>query len=132
MNVVGFEHPAANAGEREQIMQADRLLRDGAGLFMPSPAAKCTLIGAQVESVLLDHAENAGAMKAHDSQEHADFDVAYEFNCAEPSQLQTLTISLFKRFPGLQHLRAQLITPEGQSGAELNEANNLLELREPG
>jgi hypothetical protein len=129
INVVGFEHPAVDESERKQIMQADRLLRDGAGLFMPNPAAQCTLIAAQVESVLLDHAENTAASAAHDTEEHADFDVAYEFSCAEPSQLQTLNISLFKDFTGLRHLRAQLITPDGQTGTELNDENNLLKLR---
>ena len=53
MNVVGFEHTARNKKQRRQISQAADRLRDGEKLFAPSPAAKCSLLHADVESDLL-------------------------------------------------------------------------------
>lgn len=131
MNIVGFEHPANNDKEHDQVQRAAELLRDGLRLFAPSPAAKCTLIQVEVESALLERDGHHGHENAHDEDdhEHVDFDVAYEFNCANPSQLDTLTLSLFKQFPATEHLDVQAITPAGQLGEELSGGNNVLKLK---
>jgi hypothetical protein len=129
MNVVGFEHPAGNDQEREQIKQAAELLRDGASLFKPSPAAQCTLSSVQLESVLLDNSMNSEDPAAHDGEQHADFDVSYEFQCSEPSRLRAVSFTLFQRLPGLHKLHAQVSTSRGQTGGELSEADNLLGLQ---
>lgn len=123
MNIVGFEHPANDDKERSLVAQAADQLRDGMRLFVPSPAAKCTQTRSDVKSALLGNADD------DEEAGHADFDVDYEFSCAEPSQLSALTLSLFERFPATQHLRAQVITPAGQTGAELSAGNNRLELK---
>ena len=129
MNVVGFEHPAGNDQEREQIMQADRLFRNGTALFQPTPAAQCTLSAAQVESVLLDNSSNSVEPAAEGGEQHADFDVSYEFHCSEPSHLRAMSFTLFQQFPGLHKLHTQVSTPSGQSGAELSDADNLIGLQ---
>jgi hypothetical protein len=136
MNVVGFEHPANNDEEHEQLARAVDMLKDGMRLFAPSAAAGCKLVHAELESALVeegDHHDEGHHDDEHDDgehdHEHADFDVAYEFTCAQSSQLSALTLSLFKLFPGTQHLETQLITPTRQGGAELTADNNVLQLK---
>ncbi len=131
MNVVGFEHPANNQAERDQVTHAAELLSDGMLLFSPSAAAKCVLVDAQVESALITDSADQHAEEHVDEHEneHADFDASYEFDCAQPAQLKTLTLSLFERFAGTQHLRAQVITGAGQSAAELTVDDNIIKLK---
>jgi hypothetical protein len=123
MNVVGFEHAVTDQVERDQVTAAADLLKQGMQLFTPSPAAKCELVDAQVESSLFAQGENQPV------EEHADFDVSYEFNCAQPEQLKALTLSLFKNFAGTHHLRMQVITATGQTGGELSAENNVINLK---
>jgi hypothetical protein len=135
MNVVGFEHPASNQTERDQLRRAANLLRKGVQLFSPSPAAKCVQVDVQLESALIvdskdQHVEEHGDEHGDEhANAHADFDVSYEFNCSQPSQLTALTLSLFEQFAGTQHLRAQVITGMGQSAAELTADNNIVNLK---
>lgn len=130
MNVVGFEHPAHDQEERDQVARAVDLLRDGMGLFAPTPAAKCVLTRVEVESALLGHEEHPDEAAGHEEEDgHADFDVAYAFNCENPAQLTALTLGLFERFPGTHHLRTQVIAPGVQTGVELTDENRVLELK---
>jgi hypothetical protein len=143
MNVVGFEHPANNNNESDQVRHAVVLLKDGEHLFAPSPAAKCSLVHADVASALLeegdhnDHEHEHHEERKHETDheeeahahDHADFDVSYEFNCAEPSQLNKLSLSLFELFPGTDHLDVQAILPTGQFGGSLNAENSVLKLK---
>ena len=64
MNIVGFEHTANNNNEYGQVRHAVDLLRDGEHLFAPSPAAKCSLMHADVASALLEEG-------GHNDHEHA-------------------------------------------------------------
>jgi len=159
MDVVGFEHPINNEEERGQVERATALLQDGMQLFALTPAAKCVLVRADVESALLEneaqhehdgkhedehehdgkHAyeehehdeKHADDEHDHDEEEHAhaDFDVSYQFNCQLPAQLNGLTLSLFDYFPATRRLITQMITPTGQSGAELTPDNSMLNLK---
>ena len=123
MNVVGFEHPATTTKERELLSQAATWLRDGNAMFAPSEAAHCKLVNAELESALLDDAMHEPA------EEHADFDVSYEFDCAQPERLAALSARLFQRFPGTQHLRTQVISATAQSGGEIDADNPVIELK---
>lgn len=123
MNVVGFEHAVSNQVERDQVAAAANLLKHGMQLFTPSPEAQCELVDVLVESSLFEQDEHQAA------EEHADFDVSYEFNCAQPEQLTALSISLFRNFAGTHHLRTQVITASGQTGGELSADNYVIELK---
>jgi len=48
VNVVGFEHAPADDAQRRTIAQARERFRDGAGLLVPSAAAGCRLVDAEV------------------------------------------------------------------------------------
>ncbi len=148
MNVVGFEHAAKNQHEKDQLEHAETLLKDGVRLLQPSPAGQCELLSVTIESKLLDHehdgmesdhaeehekdgmeADHADEHEHHADEEHADFDVSYEFDCKQADRLEQLALSLFRQFPGTQHLEAQVITATLQTGTELSADNNILNLK---
>ena len=154
MNITGFEHFPTNQDEHEIIERAAMLLKEGQRLFAPSPAANCTLVHVKVDSALLEDsnhhdglAQNTESNRTHeehhseedqehhheemesDAENHADFDITYEFNCAQPAQLSELSLTLFSVFPGVLHLRTQAITPKDQLSVELNAKSNTLKLK---
>jgi Protein of unknown function (DUF2796) len=129
MNIVGFEHPPQNSEERTQVQHAAEVLKDGLRVFGPSSAAKCTLTAADVKSALLGNSDDHEDAEQGDGEEHADFDISYEFNCKDPSQLTSLHLTLFELFPGTKQLHTQVITPDGQSAADLNSEQTTLKLK---
>lgn len=145
MNLVGFEHAASSESERQSLSNAVEQLKDGLSLFGPSSEAECSLLRMNVASELLgehehhedehaeqehheaeEHADHAG--EEHD-EAHADFEVSYEFRCASPSRLESLSLELFRLFPGTDHLRAQVITPSVQTGTTLSAESSVLKLK---
>lgn len=75
-NLVGFEHPPGDVNEWQAVDQALEALRAGQDLFLPSPAAGCWLVSAEVEDPWHDdkehdHDHEAGA---HHEEEHAEHD----------------------------------------------------------
>jgi len=162
MNIVGFEHPPRTEEQREAVDQAKELLADAERLFLPSPAAQCTLARADVLLDLGERESGAGdaADGAHDHGDghehehehehdndndkehehehdahhgsdgavHADGHGDYAFDCARPERLTELDVRVFARLPGIEQLRVQVITAQGQYGAELTPDNHLLEL----
>lgn len=145
MNLVGFEHAASSESERERLLSTVEQLNDGLSLFGPSRAAECLLLRVNVVSELLgehehhedehakqehheaeEHAEHAG--EEHD-EAHADFEVSYEFRCASPSRLESLSLELFRVFPGTDYLQTQVITPSVQTGTTLSAESSVLKLK---
>jgi hypothetical protein len=158
MNIVGFEHAPRTEEQREAVGQAKELLADAERLFLPSPAAQCTLAQADVLLDLGEPESGAGgaADGAHDHGDehehehkhdnehehehehdahhgsdgavHADGHGDYAFDCARPERLTELDVRVFARLPGIEQLQVQVITAQGQYGAELTPDNHLLEL----
>ncbi|MEC8275765.1 MAG: DUF2796 domain-containing protein, partial [Pseudomonadota bacterium] len=50
---------------------------------------------------------------------HAEFHAEFEMTCADTSSLTSLQTSVFDLFPSLEGLEVEVVTPAGQSGAEL-------------
>lgn len=137
-NLVGFEHPPRDAGERERLHRAAEQLKDGARVLGIPAAAGCRAEEVEVESALLEqehrhevaehdhghegehHGEEAAEME-HEG--HAEFHVHYHFQCAHPEALARLGMGLFQLFPGIESLRVQAVGPNGQGGALLKAAD---------
>jgi ABC-type Zn2+ transport system substrate-binding protein/surface adhesin len=66
----------------------------------------------------------------HDDDEaghgHADLEASFEFKCSKPGALASIEVGLFESFPALEELRVQVLSPRGQSAAELTKASPLL------
>lgn len=119
---VGFERPPRTAAEKQAVEAMHKVLRDGPGLFKPTPAAECRLatvdvstpFGAAAES---KHAHGAGGNA--DGDVHGDIEASYIYQCARPDQLKGLATTLFTHFKRLYRLDVQRAGPAGQGGGRL-------------
>lgn len=152
-NLVGFEHAPRDEAERATLGQAVAALKDGAALFAPTPAARCTLAEVSVVSALLvseggaepeeaGHDHEPGHEPIHEqkhekghehehsdeSQAHADIAAEYRFLCERPEELKELRVMVFERFPATERLDVQMVTERGQAGAALTGATPVLRL----
>lgn len=128
MNIVGFEHAAATADEKQKIQDALATLRNAGDLFSFS-GTRCQLTEAEAELDQDDHDDEHGHDDDHDkhhddhAEEHAaghsEFDVDYRFRCDDGSQLSTIEVKLPARFTGIQKLDAEWILNDSQGAAEL-------------
>ncbi len=125
-NVFGFERLPRTDAERARVRQAIASLRDGAALFLPSPDADCRLEAAQVHFGALHHGltgeGEAPRGKPQAEHQHADLDADYRFRCARPEALRSLEVRVFRVFPGVNRIAAQLATDKRQAGATLTPA----------
>ena len=135
MNIVGFEHLATSAEDKAKVAAAKEILLKPHALFSVPEAAECNVVAQKLESPLFgdkpdadadhdhdhDHANKAGEPEEH---EHSEIHGTYKFTCKVPAVLKTLDLTqIFKSFPGTQKLQVQLISPKGQSGAEVRPSN---------
>ncbi len=138
MNLVGFEHAANTAVDQATVAAAKADLQKPLSLFALPAAANCTVGKVELHSPLFGDKPEADEDDDHDhdGEEHAKGDAddheyehhhseihaSYQLTCTEPTKLIGLDLApLFKRFPSLHQVQAQLIGPNGQQGAELTE-----------
>jgi hypothetical protein len=136
MNLVGFEHVAKSAVDQATVAGAKTDLEKPLSLFAVPAAAKCSVAKVELHSPLFgdkpdadedddhdhdhdDHAKDDGDEHEHEHH-HSEIHASYTLTCAEPAALTSLDLApLFKRFPSLHQVQAQLIGPNGQQGGEL-------------
>lgn len=126
MNIVGFEHEATSAEDKAKVAQARELLLKPNALFNIPDGANCSATSVKLSSPLFgdkdEHQDHAQA-EEHD-HEHSEIHGRYAFVCDAPAVLKKLDLSnIFKTFPDTKKLQVQLISPGGQSGAEVIAAN---------
>ncbi len=116
---VGFERPPRNDKERAALTAADKALQEAAALFVPTPAARCTVQSAQAQVPFTGgddkHGEHAHEGEVH----HADIEASYVFRCAEPAALKGIETTLFKHFKRLYRIETQRSGPAGQGAQRL-------------
>lgn len=86
-------------------------LKQGETLFKFPADAKCVQMSVDVKSELTEEEER---------ETHSEFTATYVFQCAQPSDLQSLQLDLFKAFPLTEEIDGQLVTDHTQSGFELS------------
>lgn len=129
MNLVGFEHLATSAEDKAKVAAAKDVLLKPHALFSIPEAAACNIVSQKLESPLFgdkpDHDHDHDAKDSeHEEHEHSEIHGTYKFTCQVPAVLKTLDLStIFKSFPGTEKLQVQLISPKGQSGAEVRPSN---------
>ena len=109
-NILGFEHAPKTEAQRKTVARAEEQLRQSAQLFITPPAAACQAQPARVEMKL----PSAGS-----GETHSEIAVEWHWDCAKPDALAHVDIGLFKAFPRLKQLRAQVVTVKGQTTALL-------------
>lgn len=132
MNIVGFEHAPKNHEQEHAIAHATAALKDASTLFIMSPAARCALSEAHVNSPLLaeeqhGHYEHAGKEHADEHKDtHSEFHASYIFLCKNITALKEVDLQIFKTFSRTDEIRAQIITGKGQMATELTPASHKL------
>lgn len=111
-SAVGFEHAPKNDKEHAALAKTERLLKDAAVLFVPTPAATCTIASVTVP---MPHAG-----KPAEGNGHADIDARYVFRCANPAMLRSLETGLFKHFSRLYRIESRRVTPADQGSTRLS------------
>lgn len=122
INIVGFEHQPENESDRAALNAALAELRQPGQLFVANPEAGCKNTDHEIE-----HDMEEGQHK-HDKQEHRDFEVEYEFTCANTASLRQIDIRLFKVFPKTHNVDVQFISDSGQHAVRLNESHTVFRL----
>lgn len=127
MNIVGFEHEATSDDDKAKVANARELLLKPNALFNIPDAANCSATSVKLSSPLFgDKQDEQGKNDAGD-HEHSEIHGRYAFTCDAPATLKKLDLSnIFNTFPHTRKLQVQLISPSGQSGAEVIAANPVL------
>jgi hypothetical protein len=109
-NLVGFERAPRTDAERKSAAAALARMRAGADLFKLNAEAQCTPTSVTVEAPVLEPGASGQPATAH-----ADLDATYVFQCAQPTQLTTLDVSIFDAFKRVKRIDVQVAGPKGQS-----------------
>lgn len=141
-DAVGFEHTPNSDQDKAAVKSTLAKLEKAAAMFTLPGAAQCRIEKVEVRAgelgggheehrhdADLDHKEDAakkvrteaeGAHKeAHDDAHHTEFEGHYQFHCAKPGQLDTITVGIFTAFPSITQINARVLTPRGQSAQTL-------------
>jgi Protein of unknown function (DUF2796) len=119
-NLVGFEHAPRTDKEKELVSQTMERLRKSEELFVPSAAARCTRIAADVAAPVLDASDKAP------KGEHAALTATIEFRCEQPQSLRSLRVMAFDAFPRLKRIDAQVAGAGKQRAGTLTTGNRTL------
>jgi hypothetical protein len=123
-DIVGFEHAATTDADKAAMDAATAKLMQPLALFVPPPAAGCSVTTAEVafETEDHDHDKAAGqAEKEHKGEEerHGEFHATYALTCATPATLTQIEFAYFAAFPAAEELDVQVISEKGQGGYEV-------------
>jgi hypothetical protein len=89
-------------------------------LFVPSAAARCTRIAADVDVPVWDAPYRAP------KGEHASLTATIEFRCEQPESARSLRVMAFDAFPRLKRIDAQVATGNKQRAGTLTSASRTL------
>ena len=144
-DVAGFEHwPPRNEVEQAAVDRAAGVLSDPQSVFAIPKAAKCKLKDTDIQ-LPGDHASHDEDDASHDEESepettagaheedaepgataHVDLTVLFRFNCKAPQKLEQIRVHLFRLFPDLQSIEANLVTDTEQTFQQLNFAEPTL------
>lgn len=124
--LVGFEHEPRNATQREALARARGRLEDFGALFRLPAAAGCRLDGVDLSSPWAPASAGGAATAPPDG--HAELGAEYRLRCQAPEALDVLELQLFDAFPRAREVRAERVSPRGQSAARLTPKQRALGL----
>ncbi len=118
-SLVGFEHRAKSQEQRKAVRQAEMILKDPDLLFS-FVGTHCQLKKTMVDVSGIMEAEHEyhSHLKKHDEGGHSEISTRYTFTCKDPKKLESVSVVLFKQFPGVEKIDVMWVT-DSQQGAEL-------------
>lgn len=152
-NIVGFEHAPHDDEQHALLDAALDLLKQPHQLFS-FVGGNCTFDILDMENAMPeDQHDDEHHESSHDGEEHEEQHeednhddeeheehaesvekhstvlVSYAYNCTDIASLSTISIEIFRIWPGFTDLDVQLIGPGGQSLAELNAELPVLDIK---
>ena len=151
MNLVGFEHKASSKKDIAAIQQAELTLRQQHALFVLS-GADCQHISSVIDTTKLidaddhkqqddhhdhhhdhhseSHEETHDNDKHEDNENHSEMIANYSYRCNKDSKLSSITLSLFKAFPGIHKVHAMWVTPIKQGSIMLSKNSPMIKFED--
>ena len=134
-NLAGFEYQPASAEEQARWDATLAQLRRADELIQLPVAADCSLsrvdlhlpFTAKTGQQSHDHSHHP-TQDEHQHTAHADLMAEYQYLCANSQALNTLQLPLMQRFPAIEQLNVQMITPSGQHQRTLSATETGLQL----
>jgi hypothetical protein len=118
-NILGFEHAPRTEAQKSAVTRAEQKLAQPGELFALPAAAECQPQPARVELRLPPPGSR---------ETHAEVEIEWRWTCANPAALAYIDVGLFKAFPRLKQLRAQVVTGQGQRTTVLKPGTARLKL----
>lgn len=145
-NVISFEHAPQTPDQKQEVIEMVTRLQHAEQLFIFPDSASCKLEEVSLHSGVIDeeilsldhisheevhnHTQESHANVHHDDDDHhhthGNLDIDISFHCQDSSKLNQITINLFDTFPNLNEIEVQMITPNGQSAAQLTPQSNTI------
>lgn len=135
-NVVGFEHPPTNKGQRAEIEMALMIFKTGSWLSL-DPNGRCVTSKSYATAEGYDEPASAGGAEVdhnhnhnnnHES-EHAYFAVNVEAVCVSIAELKWVEINLFAPFPNNERITLDVLTQTGALQARLDASTTRVSLK---
>lgn len=148
-DIVGFEHDATSAADRQTVEVAISDLARPLDLFGLPGSAGCSVEAASVKvegnapdgdedhgAHEADHQEDAHDDHAHGEDDHDDhggthseFHAEYLLACADVSAIDRIEFAYFERFANALELDVQIVTKTGAQAYEVERDEPVLDLR---
>ena len=130
-NILGFEHIAKSLDQRKAVRQAEMaliepdLLFSFAGTDCQAKITRVDLSGVMGSQQHVHHNHSA----EHDEGGHSEISTRYNFICNNPEKLGSVSVLLFKSFPGIEKINAMWITETKQGAVSLTSGSSAVFLR---
>ena len=130
-SIVGFEHKASSANNRDTIKQAQSRLESSPRLFVFA-GSDCTLKQANADmSALIKQGSNSDDHH-HDNEHnesHSEISVSYRYECSQGGKLETVSVNLIPLFPNIETINVMWLTDNQQGATVLTTKSNLIRIR---
>ena len=136
-SLIGFEHFPKSQSNRENFNKTIKILSDPSKLFSQPVKAECLLVGMNVSQSLFSNEEEHGHDESekeeehgHDESEksgiHSEFKSNYYWNCQHLDEIDSIGTQLMSFFFGIEEIRVNWISNNGQGSLELESKDNLI------
>lgn len=117
-NLVGFEHEPRNDRQRQMLAEALKAVGAFDRLFVLPVAAACAVVDVDIDEPFgpSDHDHDHGHGHADG---HAGVSAVYTLKCATPAALDVLQVKVFDVFSRTRQIRAERLSPRGQTAVTL-------------
>lgn len=116
-NLLGFEHEARTEQQQQQLLEVQGWLSTTP--LINTPDTGCAIKEAAVDLAAMEGDDHEGAHDDDHHQSHADVEVTQVLKCPDIGAATELTTRLPDRFPGIDQLDIDWVSPAGQGATRL-------------